>query len=122
MVRTSDYVKLRIMLFFRRNFKIFKVCFACWFCVFIIRMQTMSVQIILILPFSTNHSLFLDLFSMHSQHAAIAMITHNNLLLIKQKEMKKESILKLFVGMSSLKIVPTEAPMPHKNVSIKIEI
>ena len=41
---------------------------------------------------------------MRSQHAAIAMITHNNLLL------------------SSLKIVPTEAPMPHKNVSIKIEI
>ena len=36
--------------------------------------------------------------------------------------MKKETILKLFVGTSSLKIVPTEAPMPRKNVSIKIEI
>ena len=66
------------------------------------------------------HSLFLDLFSMHSQHTAIAMITHNNLLLMK--EMKKETILKLFVGTSSLKIVPTEAPMPPKNVSIKIDI
>ena len=57
---------------------------------------------------------------MRSQHAAIAMITQNNLLVMK--EMKKETILKLFVGMSSLKIVQTEAPMPRKNVSIKIEI
>ena len=83
-------------------------------------MQTMSVQIIKILHFSTIHSLFPDLFSMRSQHAAIAMIIHNNLWLMK--EMKKETILKLFVGTSSLKIVPTEAPMPRKNVSIKIEI
>ena len=57
---------------------------------------------------------------MRSQHAAIAMITQNNLLVMK--EMKKETILKLFVGTSSLKIVQTEAPMPRKNVSIKIEI
>ena len=70
--------------------------------------------------FSINHSLSLDLFSMRSQHAAIAMITHNNLLLMK--EMKEETILKLFVGMSGLKIVPTKAPMPRKNVSIKNEI
>ena len=46
---------------------------------------------------------------MRSQHPAIAMITHNNLLLMK--EMKKETILKLFVGTSSLKIVPTKAPI-----------
>ena len=96
MVRTSDYVKLRIMSFFRRNFKISQVCFACWFCVFIIGMQTMSVQIIQMLHFSTDHSLFLDLFSMSSQHAAIATITHNNNLLL-MKEMKKETILKLSV-------------------------
>ena len=57
---------------------------------------------------------------MRSQHAAIAVIIHNNLWLMK--EMKKETILKLFVSTSSLKIVPTEAPMPRKNVSIKIEI
>ena len=58
---------------------------------------------------------------MCSQHAAIAVITHNNYLLL-MKEMKKETILKLFVGTSSLKIhvhvhvVRTKAPMPHKNV------
>ena len=67
----------------------------------------MSIQIIKRLYFSTNHSLFLNLFSMRSQHAAIAMITHDNLLLMKA--MKKETI-------------PTEAPTPCKNVSIKIEI
>ena len=83
-------------------------------------MQTMSVQIIKRLHFSTNHSLFLNLFSMRSQHAAIAMITYNNLLLMEA--MKKETILKLFVGTSGLKIVLTKAPMPRKNVSIKIEI
>ena len=120
MVPTSDYVKLRILSFLRRNFKISQVCFARWFWVFIVRMQTMSVQIIKRLHFSTNHSLFLNLFSMRSQHAAIAMITHNNLLLMKAT--KKETILKLFVGTSGLKIVRTKAPMPGKNVSIKIEI
>ena len=73
-------------------------------------MQTMSLQIIKRLHFSTNHH----------QHAAIAMITHNNLLLMKA--IKKEIILKLFVGMPGLKIVPSKAPMPCKNVSIKIEI
>ena len=86
-------------------------------------MQTMSVQIITCtckrLHFSTNHSLFLNLFSMRSQHAAIAMITHNLLLM---KVMKKKTILKLFVGTSGLKVVPTKAPMPCKNVSIIIEI
>ena len=59
---------------------------------------------------------------MRSQHAAIAMITHNNLLLMKEK--KKETILKLFVGTSSLKIVPSKAPIASQEctVSIKIEI
>ena len=36
--------------------------------------------------------------------------------------MKRETILKLFVGTFRLKIVPTKAPMPRKNVAIKIEI
>ena len=36
-----------------------------------IRMQTMSVQISKRLLFSTNYSLFLNLFSMRNQHAAI---------------------------------------------------
>ena len=120
MVQTSDYVKLRIMSFFRRIFKISQVCFACWFCIFIIRMQTMRVQIIKRLHLSTNHSLFLNLFSLHSQHTAIATITHNDLLLMKA--MKKEINLKLFVSTSGLKIVPTKAMMLRQNVSIKIEI
>ena len=55
---------------------------------------------------------------MRSQHAAIAIITQNNLLLMKEMT----TILKLFVGTSSLKIVSTEGPMPRKNASIKIEI
>ena len=63
----------------------------------------------------------LNLFSMCNQHPAVAMITHNNLLLMKA--IKKETILKLIVGTFGLKIVLTpEAPMPHKIVSIKIKI
>ena len=82
-------------------------------------MQMMSIQIINRLHFSTNHSIFLTLFSKRNQHAAIAMITRNNLLLMKA--MKKKTILK-FVRTFGLKIVPALAPMPHKYVSIKIEI
>ena len=63
----------------------------------------------------------LNLFSMCSQHAAVAMITHNNLLLMKA--IKKETNLKLIVGTFGLKIVlMPEAPMPRKIVSIKIKI
>ena len=58
---------------------------------------------------------------MCNQHAAVAMITHNNLLLMKA--IKKETILKLIVGTFGLKIVLTlEAPIPPKIVSIKINI
>ena len=50
----------------------------------------------------------------------LRMLGYNNLLLMKSDE--KETILKSFVGTFGLKIVPTKAPMPRKNVAIKIEI
>ena len=63
----------------------------------------------------------LNSFSMCNQHAAVPMITHNNLLLMKA--IKKETILKLTVGRFGLKILLTpEALMPRKIVSIKIKI